>query len=70
MPYEMGLGFHDHGRGAWPYFSGWIWGSFITMWEGHRLGLNFGYGFSDPKAAKCTEDALYFDGQVHKLGLV
>lgn len=70
VPHNIALGFHDHGRGAWPYFSGWIWGSFITEWEGHRLGLNFGYGFSDPKAAKCTEDALYFDGQVHKLGLV
>ena len=30
-------------------------GLFVTEWDGHRLGLNFGHGFSDPKSAKCTD---------------
>lgn len=64
MSRGLALGFHDHGRGAWPYVSGWIWGSFVTEWDGHRLGLNFGHGFSDPKSAKCTEDAVYWDGEI------
>ena len=50
------LGFHDHGRGVWPYISGWIWGSFTTVLKknGNRLGLNIGYGFSDPDETRCT----------------
>lgn len=63
------LGQLDWGRGRWPYRTHWIWASATGSIEGGRqVGLNLGSVDGDHSAA--TEDALYLDGCVHKLGRV
>lgn len=59
----------DWGRGVWAYNSFWVWASgsgFLS--DGRRFGLNLGYGFGDTSAA--TENTLFVDGRIHKLGQV
>jgi hypothetical protein len=63
------LGSLDWGRGVWEYRSFWNWASasgFLS--NGRRVGLNLGCGFGDTSAA--TEDALFLEGRIHKLGQV
>lgn len=59
------FGVHDWGRGAWPYTSTWYWASAGTWLDGVRVGWNLGYGFGDRTAA--SENAIVYDGTVHKL---
>jgi len=59
------FGVHDWGRGVWPYTSTWYWGVGGTWLDGVRVGWNFGYGFGDRDQA--TENAIVYDGTVHKL---
>ena len=66
---ETCLGQLDWGRGRWPYRTHWVWASATGVVGGARqVGLNLGYVDGDRSAA--TEDALYLDGRVHKLGRV
>jgi len=66
---ETCLGQLDWGRGRWPYRTHWIWASATgAVGGGLRIGLNLGYVDGDHRAA--TEDALYLNGRVHKLGRV
>ncbi len=59
----------DWGRGVWPYATYWIWAAGAGyLPDGRRLGLNLGAGFGDLSAA--TENALFLDGRLHKLGRV
>lgn len=62
---DAALGVHDWGRGAWPYTSTWYWGAAGTWHDGVRLGWNLGYGFGDREQA--SENAIVYDGTVHKL---
>lgn len=55
----------DWGRGVWPYEATWYWGAASGTVEGTKLGFNLGYGFGDTSAA--TENALFYDGILHKL---
>ncbi|MDX9953927.1 MAG: DUF2804 domain-containing protein, partial [Anaerolineae bacterium] len=66
---ETHLGNLDWGRGVWEYKSFWVWASasgFLP--DRRRVGLNLGFGFGDTSAA--TENALFLDGRIHKLGQV
>ena len=58
----------DWGRGVWTYSNTWYWGSASGEVEGVPFGFNIGYGFGDTSAA--TENALIYDGRLHKLSRV
>ena len=63
------FGVMDWGRGNWPYTSRWLWASASGMTStGKAFGFNVGYGFSD--RTRASENALFFDGAVHKLDRV
>ncbi len=58
----------DWGRGNWTYKNRWFWGSASGYLDGHALGWNIGYGFSDRSPA--SENTLFWDGVAHKLAEV
>lgn len=62
------FGVLDWGRGVWTYHNTWYWGSASGELDGVPFGWNIGYGFGDTSAA--TENVLFYDGKVHKLGEV
>lgn len=62
------FGVLDWGRGVWTYSNTWYWASASGVVQGHRFGMNLGYGFGDTTAA--TENMLFCDGVAHKLGHV
>ena len=55
----------DWGRGYWTYENTWYWASATGKANDHKIGFNFGYGFSDRSPA--TENAIFYDDVVHKL---
>ena len=66
---QTALGNLDWGRGVWEYESFWVWASASgRLADGRVVGLNFGFGFGDDRAA--TENALLLGGRIHKLGRV
>ena len=56
----------DWGRGVWTYHNTWYWGSASGELDGVPFGWNIGYGFGNTDAA--TENVLFYDGKIHKLG--
>lgn len=58
----------DWGRGVWTYHNTWYWGSASGELDGAPFGWNIGYGFGNTSAA--TENVLFYDGKIHKLGEV
>ncbi len=58
----------DWGRGVWPYSGVWYWASASGLIDGKSFGFNLGYGFGDISAG--TENAIFYEGRIHKLGLV
>ena len=58
----------DWGRGVWTYHNTWYWGSASGQVDGIPFGWNIGYGFGNTSAA--TENVLFYDGKIHKLGEV
>jgi hypothetical protein len=63
------LGSLDWGRGVWEFSSHWVWASasgFLP--DGRTVGLNLGYGFSEPPGP--TEHAIILDGKIHKIDQV
>ena len=58
----------DWGRGVWTYHNTWYWGSASGELDGVPFGWNIGYGFGITSAA--TENVLFYDGKIHKLGEV
>lgn len=56
----------DYGRGIWPYRGFWNWAGGSGLQGGRCLGLNLGGGWTD--GTGLTENALYVDGRVTKLG--
>ncbi len=63
---ETSSGGLDWGRGAWTYRNRWFWGSAGGRVNDKPFGINLGYGFSDRSPA--SENLLFYDGKVHKLG--
>ena len=62
------FGVLDWGRGVWTYHNTWYWGSASGELDGVPFGWNIGYGFGNTAAA--SENVLFFDGRIHKLGTV
>ena len=62
------FGVLDWGRGVWTYHNTWYWGSASGELDGVPFGWNIGYGFGNTGAA--TENVLFYDGRIHKLGTV
>lgn len=58
----------DWGRGVWTYHNTWYWGSASGLLDGVPFGWNIGYGFGNTGAA--SENALFYDGTLHKLSRV
>ena len=58
----------DWGRGVWTYRNTWYWGSASGLLDGVPFGWNIGYGFGNTAAA--SENALFYDGVLHKLSQV
>ena len=58
----------DWGRGVWTYHNTWYWGSASGELDGVPFGWNIGYGFGNTAAA--SENVLFYDGRIHKLGTV
>ena len=58
----------DWGRGVWTYHNTWYWGSASGLLDGVPFGWNIGYGFGNTAAA--SENALFYDGALHKLSQV
>lgn len=56
----------DWGRGNWTWRNRWYWSAASGVVDGRSFGWNLGYGFSDRSPA--SENALFVDGVVHKLG--
>lgn len=60
----------DHGRGRWPYSIEWNWGAAagtVALPDGpHTLGIQVGAKWTD--GTGMTENSLYFDGRLTKLG--
>lgn len=55
----------DWGRGVWTYKNTWYWSAAYGKVNGRRVGFNLGYGFGD--TSKATENAIFYDGKLHKL---
>jgi len=55
-------------RGAWPRHINWYWASASGTLEGKAFGFNLGYGYGDPRWG--SENAILFDGVVHKLSSI
>ena len=62
------LGVLDWGRGVWTYDNTWYWGTGSGRVNGEAFGFNLGYGFSDRSSA--SENAIYYQGKIHKLDQV
>ena len=58
----------DWGRGVWTYHNTWYWGSASGLLDGVPFGWNIGYGFGNTAAA--SENALFYNGTLHKLSRV
>ena len=62
---ETAFGTLDWGRGVWTWHNTWYWSSASGRLDGVPFGFNLGCGFGDTSAA--TENAVFYDGRVHKL---
>jgi hypothetical protein len=58
----------DWGRGRWTYQNRWFWASASGFTNSTPIGFNLGYGFSD--RSQVTENALFFNNEVHKIDQV
>lgn len=60
----------DHGRGRWPYDIEWNWGAAAGTvehaGESHTLGIQIGDKWTD--GTGMTENSVYFDGLITKVG--
>jgi len=57
---------HDRGRGRWPYFTLWNWGSGYGQDSlGRWVGLQFGGKWTD--GTPSTENWIRIDGRLHKI---
>lgn len=58
----------DWGRGVWAYEGTWYWGSANGIIDGHKIGFNLGYGFTDRSPA--TENCIFYEDRLEKLNVV
>ena len=58
----------DWGRGVWTRDNIWNWGAACNNINGHEVPFNIGYGFGDNSLH--SENAIFYDGELHKLDRV
>jgi hypothetical protein len=56
----------DFGRGIWPWRTRWSWAAAAGVVGGKTLALNLGGQWTD--GAGVTENGLWIDGRLHKIG--
>ncbi len=61
-------GLLDWGRGVWPFSNQWYWSNASGLLKEKVFGFNLGCGFGNTSTA--TENALFYEGNIHKLGKV
>jgi hypothetical protein len=62
---ETSFATHDRGRGRWPYFTTWNWGSGTGTSGGAQIGLQLGGKWTDGTGS--TENWIRIDGRLHKI---
>lgn len=65
---EDAWGLLDWGRGVWPFHNEWYWSSASGRLNGEVFGFNLGCGFGN--TANATENCLFYQDGIHKLGAV
>jgi hypothetical protein len=55
----------DYGRGVWPEYTVWNWGSASGVQDGHTVGLNLGGQWTD--GTGMTENGICIDGRLTKI---
>lgn len=65
---ENAWGLLDWGRGVWPFHNEWFWSNASGWLNGEVFGFNLGCGFGNTSQA--TENAVFYQGEIHKLGRV
>lgn len=65
---EDAWGLLDWGRGVWPFHNAWYWASAAGRLGGEVFGFNLGCGFGNTGTA--TENCLFYQDTIHKLGTV
>ncbi len=55
----------DFGRGKWPFSSFWNWAGASGICNGHKIGLNFGAGWTD--GTGMNENGICIDGVLSKI---
>lgn len=63
---DQSFGLLDWGRGVWPFHNEWYWSNGTGYVEDKIFGFNLGCGFGN--TASATENILFYDHSVHKLG--
>ncbi len=56
----------DVGRGRWPYRTVWNWGGGAGFSDGRRVGIQIGGKWTDGTGS--TENGVFIDGRLHKIG--
>ncbi|GHV93936.1 hypothetical protein AGMMS50293_02560 [Spirochaetia bacterium] len=63
----LAFGVQDWGRGIWPSETHAYWGGGNGMVNGKQLSFNIGYDYKWADLSSATENALFYDGVIHKL---
>lgn len=58
----------DHGRGKWPYSARWNWAAGCDRSRSGRLGTALQLGGKWTEGTGTTENALFHEGRLHKIG--
>ncbi len=62
---QPAFGCLDYGRGVWPEYTVWNWGSASVVQGGHTIGLNLGGQWTD--GTGMTENGICVDGRLTKI---
>jgi hypothetical protein len=62
---QPAFGCLDYGRGVWPEYTVWNWGSASGLQGGHLVGLNLGGQWTD--GTGMTENGICVDGRLTKI---
>jgi hypothetical protein len=64
---ERAFAVQDWGRGVWPSATHAYWGGGNGLAEGKPFSFNIGYDYQFSDTSAATENALFYDGKIHKL---
>jgi hypothetical protein len=64
---ERAFAVQDWGRGIWPGKTHAYWGGGNGTAEGKPFSFNIGYDYKHADVSAATENALFYEGKIHKL---